>query len=143
LLLLTGKCIVKEYVSSRRRDALIDNRTDADSSVSSEPSTENLNEELATEQFKVCISSHIVLQTPGNAQGAAGPQFTVGLVRSPLSDHTLRIPESPATLNATTVAVASVTTVLAVFFASNLTKALVNVLKKGTCHHQSSTAAVD
>ena len=130
--------MVNEYVSSWRRDAFIDSRTEADSSVSSEPSTEKLNEELAAEQFKVCTSSHIVLQTPGNAHGAAGPHCTDGLVRSPLSDHIPWIPESPAILNATTVTVASVTTVLAVFFASSMIKPLVNVLKKGTCHTQSS-----
>ena len=142
LLSLTGKCMVNKYVPSRRREALIDNRTEADWSVRSEPSTSTRKKELATEHVEFCTSTHIVLQTPGNAHGAAGPHFTDGSVRSPLSDHIPWIPESPAILNATTVAVASVTTVLAVFFASNLTKALVNVLKKGTCHHQSSTAAV-
>ena len=132
--------MVNEYEPSRRRDVFIDSRIAADSSVSSgAPRTLTLKTDLASEQFKLCISSHIVLQTPGNAQGVAGPHFTDGLVRSPLSDHIPWIPESPPILNATTVVVASVTTVLAVFFASSMIKLLVNVLKKGTCHRQSST----
>jgi hypothetical protein len=143
LLSLTGKCMVNGYVPSARRDAFMDNRTAADSSVSSEPSTLTLKTELAIEieQLKFCVSSQIVLQTPGNSQGVAGPHLTDGLVRSPFSAHNPPIPESPAMLNATTVVVASVMTELAVFLASNLTAALVKVLKNGACHRQCSTAA--
>ena len=136
LLSLTGKCMVNEYVPSRRREALIDNRTEADWSVRSEPSTSTRKKELATVQFHI----HIVLQTPGYAQGEAGPHFTDGLVRSPFSAHRPRIPETPAILNATTVALASATTVLAVFFASILTVPLVNVWKKGTYRRRRCSA---
>ena len=136
LLSLTGKCMVNKYVPSRRREALIDNRTEADWSVRSEPSTSTRKKELATVQFHI----HIVLQTPGYAQGEAGPHFTDGLVRGPFSAHRPRIPETPAILNATTVAVATVTTVLAVFFASILTVPLVNIWKKGTYRRRRCSA---
>ncbi len=133
VLSFAGKCMVKGYVPSPRLVAVKANRTEADSCVSCTSRTPTRKKESNEEQSGT--SSQIVPQTPGNAHGAGKPHFTDAFA-SPFAAHRPPIPEAPAMLNATTVAVASVTTVFAVLMASSLTKSPTNALKNGTCHRK-------